>query len=201
MSSATLLSRIDHTEKLRGFISRLLEGHSSLLMNAVMWAWIQLWVILEPCNGAESSWRVQGAPSKCLREQGSSSASKMWFWLFILRVQKRLEISQWLWLPPKPSQKVDSGICLLSCLPLNHLYSKPYHFSGLGIAEPQISSHQWTPNWAPLCLSWDSECVDVCQVSYVHEWLKFCVVVHSHCNKYGRPCIYKVFLFMQLVNH
>ena len=44
----TLLSRIHHTEKQSGFISGLLEGHSSLLMNAGMRAWIQLWVILEP---------------------------------------------------------------------------------------------------------------------------------------------------------
>ena len=44
----TLLSRIDHTGKSRGFKTRLLEGHSSLLMNVGMWAWIQLWVILEP---------------------------------------------------------------------------------------------------------------------------------------------------------
>ena len=36
----------------------------------------------------------------------------------LLRVQKRLEISQWLWLPPTPPQKVDSGVGLLSCLPL-----------------------------------------------------------------------------------
>ena len=81
----TLLSRIDHTEKSRGFKSGLLEGHSSLLMNAGMWAWIQLWVISEPCDGEESCWRVEGAPSKCLHAQGSSSASKMskmWCWLF-----------------------------------------------------------------------------------------------------------------------
>ena len=63
-----------------------------------------------------------------------------------------------------PSQKVDSGVGFLSCLPLIHLYSKLYHFGGLGIAERQISSYQWTPNWAPCRLSWDSECVDICQV-------------------------------------
>ena len=71
----TLLSRIDHTEKSRGLKSGLLERHSFLLINAGMWAWIQLWVIIEPCDGAESCWRVQGSPSKCLRAQGSSSAS------------------------------------------------------------------------------------------------------------------------------
>ena len=86
--------------------------------------------------------------------------------------QKWVEISQWLWLPPTPLQKVDSGIGLLSCLQLIHLYSELYHFGGLGIAECQISSHQWTPNWAPFHLSWDSECVDICQISYIHEWLK-----------------------------
>ena len=44
----------------------------------------------------------------------------------LLRVQKRVEISQWLWLPPTPSKKVDSGVGLLSWLPLIHLYSKLY---------------------------------------------------------------------------
>ena len=62
----TLLPRIDHTEKSTSFKSGLLEGCSSLLMKAGMWASIQLWLILEPCDGAESCWRVHGAPSKCL---------------------------------------------------------------------------------------------------------------------------------------
>ena len=59
--------------------------------------WIQLWVILEPCDGSESCWRVHGAPSKCLCAQGSSSASKMskmQRWLFNMGVQKWVEISQ-----------------------------------------------------------------------------------------------------------
>ena len=47
-----------------------------------------------------------------------------------------------------------------------------YHFGGLGIAGRQISSNQWTPNWAPFPHSCDLEYVDICQVSYVHEWLK-----------------------------
>ena len=80
-----LLSRMDHTEKSKGFRSGLLEGQSSLLMNAGMWAWIHRWVILEPCEGAESCWNVQGAPSKCSRAHGNSSPSKMsemYRWLF-----------------------------------------------------------------------------------------------------------------------
>ena len=72
-----LLSRMDHTEKSKGFRSGLLEGQSSLLINARMWAWIYRWVILEPCEGAESCWKVQGAPSKCFRAHGNSSSSKM----------------------------------------------------------------------------------------------------------------------------
>ena len=72
-----LLSRMDHTEKFKGFRSGLLEGQSSLLMNEGMWAWIHRWVILEPCEGAESYWKVHGASSKCSRAHGNSSLSKM----------------------------------------------------------------------------------------------------------------------------
>ena len=75
-----LLSRMDKTEKFKEFRSGFLAGQSSLLMNAGMWAWIHLWVILEPCEGAESC-----APSKCSRAHGSSSPSKMsemFRWLF-----------------------------------------------------------------------------------------------------------------------
>ena len=168
----TLLSRIDHTEKSRGFKSGLLEGHSYFLMNTGMLARIQLWVILEPCDGAESCWRVQAAPSKCWRAQGSSSASNMSVRFHSWRYKKEWRSPMRLWLPPTPSQKVDSGVSLLSCLPLIHLYSKLHHFGGLGIAERQIFSRQLTANWAPFRLSWDSECVDICQVSYVQEWLK-----------------------------
>ena len=80
-----LLSRMGHTEKFKGFRSGLLEGQSSLLMNAGMWAWIHRWVILEPWEGAESCWKVQGAPSKYSRAHGNSSPSKrseMYRWLF-----------------------------------------------------------------------------------------------------------------------
>ena len=75
---------------------------------------------------------------KCLKYNTGCSVS-------LLRVQKRVPsgiTAQWLWWPPTPSQKVDSGIGLLSCLPLIHLYSKLYHFCGLVIAERQIFSHQ-----------------------------------------------------------
>ena len=72
-----LLSRMDHTEKSKGFRSGLLEGQSSLLMNAGMWAWIHRWVILEPCKGAESCWKVQGVHSTFSRAHGNSSLSKM----------------------------------------------------------------------------------------------------------------------------
>ena len=72
-----LLFRMNHTEKSKGFRSGLLEGQSSLPMNARMWAWIHRWVILEPCEGAESCWKVQGAPSMCSRAHGNSSPSKM----------------------------------------------------------------------------------------------------------------------------
>ena len=45
-----------------------------------------------------------------------------------------------------PSQKVDSGVDLLSCLPLIHLYFKLYQFGGLGIDATAnfvlISEHQ-----------------------------------------------------------
>ena len=135
-------------------------------------------VILEPCDGEESCWRAQFALSKCLYVPSEAvqllkcSKCNAGCSVSLLKVQNLVEISQWLWLPPTPSQKVDSGVGLLSCLPLIHLYSKLYHFGGLGIAERQISSQQWTPNWAPFLLSWDSECVDICQVSYVREWLK-----------------------------
>ena len=79
---------------------------------------------------------------------------------------------------PTTSQKMDSGVGLLSCLPLIHLYFKLYHFSGLGIAERQIYSHQWTPNWAPLRLSWDSECVDICKShTFMSDW-KFMHILH-----------------------
>ena len=80
-----LLSRMDHTEKPKGLRYGLLEGQSSLLINAEMWAWIHRWVILESCEGAESCWKVQGAPSKCSRAHGKSSPSKMsemYRWLF-----------------------------------------------------------------------------------------------------------------------
>ena len=72
-----LLSRLDHTEKSNEVRSGLLEGQSSLLMNVGMWAWIHRWVILEPCEDAESCWKVQGAPSKCYWAHGNSSSSKM----------------------------------------------------------------------------------------------------------------------------
>ena len=72
-----LLSRIDHTEKPKEIMTGLLEGRSSLLMNAGMWAWIHRWIILKPCEGAESCWKVQGAPSKCPQAHGNSSPSKM----------------------------------------------------------------------------------------------------------------------------
>ena len=72
-----LLSRMDHTKKSKGFRCGLLEGQSSLLMNAGMWVWIHRWVILEPCECAESCWKVQGAPSKCSRAHDNSSPSKM----------------------------------------------------------------------------------------------------------------------------
>ena len=76
---------MDHTEKSKGFRSGLLEGQFSLLINAGMWAWIYLYVILEPCEGTESCWKVQGASSKCSRAHGNSSLSKMsemYRWLF-----------------------------------------------------------------------------------------------------------------------
>ena len=76
-----LLSRMDYTDKYKGFRFGLLEGQSSLQMNAGLWApslaRIHRWVILEPCEGAESCWKVQGAPSKCSRAHGNSSPSKM----------------------------------------------------------------------------------------------------------------------------
>ena len=74
-----LLSKMDHTEKSRGFKSGLLEGHSSLLRNDGMWVRIQLWVIFEPWDGAEFCWKVHGAPSKCRLAQGRSS---VWSWGF-----------------------------------------------------------------------------------------------------------------------
>ena len=80
-----LLSRMDHTEKYKGFTYGLLGSQSSLLMNAGMWAWIYRWVILEPCEGAESCWKVQDAPSKCSRAHSNSSPSEiseMYRWLF-----------------------------------------------------------------------------------------------------------------------
>ena len=80
-----LLSRMDYTEKSKGFRFGLLEGQSFLLMKAGMWAWIHRWVNLEPCEGAESYWKVQGAPSKGSRAHGNSSPSKMsemYRWLF-----------------------------------------------------------------------------------------------------------------------
>ena len=80
-----LLSRMDHTEKFKGTRSGLLEGQSSLLMNAGMWACIQRWVILELCEGVESCRKVQGALSKCSRAHGNSSPSKMseiYRWVF-----------------------------------------------------------------------------------------------------------------------
>ena len=89
----------------------------------------------------------------------------------LLRVQKRVQISQWLWLPPTPSQNVDSVVCLLSCfplihlysklscLPLIHLYSKLYHFGSLGIAECQISFMRFTEclHLSSLIRSWVAE--------------------------------------------
>ena len=66
-----------HRKVYKGFISVLLEGHTSLLMNAGMCAWTHRWVILEPCEGAKSCCKVQGAPSKCSRAHGNSSPSKM----------------------------------------------------------------------------------------------------------------------------
>ena len=80
----TLLSRMDHAEKSKGFRSGLLEGQSSLLMNPGMWAWIHRWVIFEPCEGAESCWKVQGAPSKCSRVYGNVHLPKCprYTWLF-----------------------------------------------------------------------------------------------------------------------
>ena len=101
-----LLLRMDHTEKSKGFKSGLLEGQSSLLMNVGMWAWLHRWVILEPCESAESCWKVQGAPSKsfgptttvhlpkCPRCSAGCSIS-------LLRARKRGETFQWLWRPPK----------------------------------------------------------------------------------------------------
>ena len=130
----TLLSRIDYTENTRGSKSGLIEGYSFLLMNAGMWAWILLWVILEPSDGAESCWRVQGAAPKCLRAQGSSSASKMSKGnascsVTPLRVPKRVEIFLWLWLPPAQTI-TESGfwrrLTLLRCKNYSHLFMKGY---------------------------------------------------------------------------
>ena len=63
-----LLSRMDRTEKSKGFRSGLLEGQSSMLMNAGMWAWIHRWVILEPMWGG----RVLLEDSRCSFEVLSS---------------------------------------------------------------------------------------------------------------------------------
>ena len=87
-----LLSRMDYTEKSKGLRSGLLEGQSSLLMNAGMSAWIHRWVILKPYEGAESCWKVQGAPSKCSWTLGNSSSSKMsemYRWLFNFTPEER----------------------------------------------------------------------------------------------------------------
>ena len=103
-----LLSRMDHIEKSKVDRSGLLEGQSSLLMNAGMWAWIHRWVFLEPSKGAESCWKVQGVLHrsalgpmatvhlpKCPRCTTGCSIS-------LLRARKRRETFQWLWRPPKP---------------------------------------------------------------------------------------------------
>ena len=129
----TLLSRIDHTEKSRGFKSGLIEGHSSLLMNVGMWVWIQLWVILEPCDVrslVEKS-KVHHQSATCPGKQFSfqnvrnvTLAVQFHSWGYKNEYPQESQPAQWLWLPPTPSQKVDSGVCLLSCLPLIHLYSK-----------------------------------------------------------------------------
>ena len=80
-----LLSRMDHTKKSKGFRYGLLECQSSLLIHSGTWAWLHCWVILEPCQGAESCWKVKGASSKWSLAHGNSSPSKtseMYRWLF-----------------------------------------------------------------------------------------------------------------------
>ena len=61
-----LLSRMDHTKKSKKFRYGLLEGQSSLLMNAGMWAWIHRWVIIEPCESPSLAGRSKVLPRSAL---------------------------------------------------------------------------------------------------------------------------------------
>ena len=66
---------MDQIEKSKGLRSGLLAGHNSLLMKD--FSFESMSVILEPCDGAESCWRLHGKPWKCLSAQGSKWDSKM----------------------------------------------------------------------------------------------------------------------------
>ena len=140
-------------------------------MNAGMWAWIQLshfgamWRSGVLLKSPRCTLKVLTCPGKQFSFQNVRNvtlAVQFHFWGYK---------NEWRSLCDCDCRPHHHRWCLLSCLPLIHLYSKLYHF-GVGIADRQISSHQWTPNWAPFRLSWDSECVDISQVWYVHEWLK-----------------------------
>ena len=119
----TLLSWINHTEKSRVQI-RAPWGPFIFADECwpessceSFWSHVMEWSLVEDSKVHHQSSYVPRETvqlPKCSKCTAGCSVSR-------LRVYKREEISQWLWLPPTPSQKVDSGVCLLSCLPLIHL--------------------------------------------------------------------------------
>ena len=144
-----LLSRMDHTEKFKRFRSGLLEGQSSLLINAEMWAWILRWVNFLLFLGAASGRKVQGAPSKCSRAHGNSSPSKMsqmYRWLFNFTPEGTKTMGN---LPVAvTATQTTTEVGLWRRLSLLHLYPKHRRFDSWRKVQRQISSRQRTPNWA-----------------------------------------------------
>ena len=169
-----LLSRMNHTGKSKGFRSGLFEGQSSLLVNAAMWAWIHRWVILEPCEGAESCWKVQGASSKCSRAHGNSSPSKMsemHCWLFNFSPEGMKTRETFSGCDGRPNHNRGWILASTYCLPRMHSYPKRGCFDGWRTAQRQISSRQRTPNWKACHLPWGSEGVDIFRPSFVYAWV------------------------------
>ena len=171
-----LLSRMDHTENSKGFRFRLLEGQSSLLMKAGMWAWIHRGVILEPCEGAESCWKVQGAPSKCSRAHGNSSPSKMsemYRWLFNFtpegtktRGDLRVAVTA-----AQTITEVGFWRRLTLLLSTDAFLLQTRSFWRLTHCSTSNFFSSENTNWTACHLPWSLEGVEIFRPSFVHAWV------------------------------
>ena len=165
------LSRIDHTEKSRGFKSGFLEGHSSLLMKLEcgpessfksFWSHVTERSLVDECKVHHQSAYVPREAvqlPKCPKCNAGCSVS-------LLREQKRVEISQWLSLLPTPSQKVWGPITRLPSTDPSQLQTLSFwwftHCSFILVYSSFFSSVNTKFGTVPSFMR--SECIDICQV-------------------------------------